>query len=212
MTMRGDAAGDDECNRQRLGPETLQITKQLDGRARACIHQLNSAAARRASLLRSREIWPSAKESTRSATSWMLALWVMMRSWSQAGYSHAAAPRSRECRFSSPGPRSARRTTGPPGAWRSRARSRHAAARRPRAAPGSGPCGSKPDQGQRLLGPHRMLGDLGHQCDVLIRREARYEVVELKHEPDVAAPKEVRPAIVQGRQLRSLKNRCPLVA
>ena len=47
---------------------------------------------------------------------------------------------------------------------------------------------AQPDQPQRLLGAHRVRGDLGHQRDVLARRETRDEVVELEDEPDVLAP------------------------
>jgi hypothetical protein len=41
-------------------------------------HQLNSAASRRVSFRWILEIRPSVKNNTRSATSWMLALWVMI--------------------------------------------------------------------------------------------------------------------------------------
>src|SRR5690606_8177096 len=46
----------------------------------------------------------------------------------------------------------------------------------------------EPDERERLLGWHRIVRDLGDERDVLPRRQARHQVVELKDEPDVPAP------------------------
>ncbi len=46
----------------------------------------------------------------------------------------------------------------------------------------------QPDQCQRLVRVHRIVGDLGHQFDILARGQAGHQVVELKHEADVIAP------------------------
>jgi hypothetical protein len=47
---------------------------------------------------------------------------------------------------------------------------------------------AKPDEGERLLGGHRVGGDLGHDGDILASRQAGNEVIELKDEAhEVAA-------------------------
>jgi len=46
---------------------------------------------------------------------------------------------------------------------------------------------AEPDELERLGGIHRVVGDLGDERDVLARRQARDQVVELEHEPDVVA-------------------------
>jgi DNA invertase Pin-like site-specific DNA recombinase len=45
----------------------------------------------------------------------------------------------------------------------------------------------QPDQGERLVGTHWALGNLGDQRNVLIRGEAWHEIVELEHEPNMPA-------------------------
>ena len=48
---------------------------------------------------------------------------------------------------------------------------------------------------------HRVRGYLGHERHVLERGQARDQVVELEHEPDVLAPVLRQPRVVQSRQL-----------
>ena len=93
--------------------------------------------------------------------------------------------------------RSARRRAAPPAAWRSRGRSRRAAARHPKlrrkviqAVARDRPARSASSGGIGLL------GDLGDERDVLARGEAGDQVVELKHEADVLA------AVARERRLR----------
>jgi len=57
------------------------------------------------------------------------------------------------------------------------------------------------DQRQRRLRGQRVGGDLGHQADVLARRQAGYQVVELEHEADVVAAVPGQAGVVQGGQL-----------
>ena len=47
---------------------------------------------------------------------------------------------------------------------------------------------AQPHEGQGLLGRHRIAGDLGDEGDVLARRQAGNEVVELEDEADMRAP------------------------
>src|SRR5690606_4726985 len=58
----------------------------------------------------------------------------------------------------------------------------------------------EPDDVERLLGRHRALGDLGHERDVLARRQARHEVIELEHEADVT------PAVLRELALRRVRE------
>src|SRR3990170_8401725 len=44
------------------------------------------------------------------------------------------------------------------------------------------------DKRKRFIGPHRVFRDLGNQRDILVSRETRDQIVELKYEPDVLAP------------------------
>src|SRR5690606_16706124 len=44
-----------------------------------------------------------------------------------------------------------------------------------------------PNKLERFFGPHRVLGDLGDELDVLERSEAGHEIVELEDEADVIA-------------------------
>ena len=45
---------------------------------------------------------------------------------------------------------------------------------------------AEPDQASASSGAHRMVGDLGDQGDVLARRQAGDQVVELEDEADVS--------------------------
>ena len=40
-------------------------------------------------------------------------------------------------------------------------------------------------QFQRFFGAHRPMGDLSDQCNVLARREARNQIIELENKPDM---------------------------
>jgi hypothetical protein len=60
---------------------------------------------------------------------------------------------------------------------------------------------AEPYQPQRLLGRHRIGGELGDQRRVLERGEARDEVVELEYEADVLAPVARQAGVVEPRQL-----------
>ena len=62
--------------------------------------------------------------------------------------------------------------------------------------------GFEPDQLESLLGTHRPLGDLRHQCDVLPGREARDQIVELEHEAHVAPAIRRETAVVEVGQLQ----------
>ena len=68
-------------------------------------------------------------------------------------------------------------------AWRWRARSPRAAARRRRVARGSARVRlTRPTSASASRGRHGIVGHFGHQFDVLLRSEARDQVVELEHE------------------------------
>jgi hypothetical protein len=59
----------------------------------------------------------------------------------------------------------------------------------------------EPDQRQRLIGPHRMVGNLGDQGYVLVCREAGDEIVELEHEADMVAAIARQSAVVEGGEV-----------
>ena len=62
------------------------------------------------------------------------------------------------------------------------------------------------DERQRLLGAHGVLGDLGDESDIFARRQARYEIVELKHEAHVFPAVGREAAIVEPGQLQFIEE------
>ena len=134
---RRNAAADHERDGKRLRPQPPQVAKQLDVER---THRITTSARRRLAAFRSCGSSRSGRRrrtATRSATSWMLALCVMMSVVvPSCAIDARATPRSPECRSWNRALRSARRTAAPPAAWRWRARWRRAAARRRKAAAG----------------------------------------------------------------------------
>ena len=109
----------------------------------------------------------------------------------------------RACRWRRRARRWARRRAARPGAWRWRGRWPPAAARRRRAAKGSGPCGRREPHAAPGPPPARWgAGDLGDQRDVLPGGQAGDEVVELEDEADVlaavAGERPRRPAVARS--------------
>jgi hypothetical protein len=62
------------------------------------------------------------------------------------------------------------------------------------------------DQRERFIRPHRMLGNFGHQRDILVRGEAWHQIVELKNKSDVAPPVIGEPTIIKRCQFLVLEE------
>jgi hypothetical protein len=60
---------------------------------------------------------------------------------------------------------------------------------------------AQPDQSQCIRRGHRVLDELGDEGDVLARRQARNEVVELEHETNVAPAVRRQCRLVGRRQV-----------
>jgi len=64
----------------------------------------------------------------------------------------------------------------------------------------------EPDQRQRVVGPHRIVRDLGDQRHVLVGRQAGDEIVELEHKADVIAAVAGKAAIVEAREVGTVEQ------
>ena len=144
----------------------------------------------RCSAARSRTMWPSARNSTRSAIAAACASWVTITVvWPSSSTDVAQQRRGSRRWWSSRGCRSARRRTSRSGARRARGRRRRAAAGRPRARTGGARGGRRGRRWSVTCSTHAgsglIAGELERQHDVLGRREHREQVEELEDEPDV---------------------------
>src|SRR6516162_3269191 len=64
----------------------------------------------------------------------------------------------------------------------------------------------EPDQRQCLVGPHRIVRDLGDQSYVLVGRQAGDEIVELEHKADVIAAIAGKAAIVEACEVGAVEQ------
>ena len=62
------------------------------------------------------------------------------------------------------------------------------------------------DERKRFVRAHRVIGNLRHQRDVLVGGEARDQIIELEHEPDMLRRYAVRPRSSEPGQLQVLEE------